>query len=658
MMLSGGPAEDKYETVGKVGRQVILSNGSLLVGLDEFGTVHDFYYPYVGQENLTTARNLNHKIGVWADGKFSWIDDGSWQIDIDFETDALISDISATNDDLKVRLNFRDFVDYHYTALFRQVELTNLASEQREIMLFMHQAFQISRAGRSDTALYVPDGPYLLDYKGWSSLLIYMEDETGMPFDQFAVGSCGIEGKEGTFKDAEDGELSGSPVEHGGVDSVMRTSVTLAAGRSASVSYWVIASDSQTEAEKVHKIIRSSGLQERLQATKSSWQDWLSQAQPSLEKVDEKYRGLAKKSLMIIKAHQDKHGGLIASSDSSIYNYGRDYYNYVWPRDGSFVLLPLIELGYKEEPKKFFQFCIDTMNQDGYMMHKYQPDRSVGSTWHPLLHRSRPELPIQEDETAITVYAISKYFEVSKDEDYIRHIYPKFILPCCDFLAGFIDVTNLPHASYDLWEERFATFTYTTYVTLAALEAAAAIAEHLGKHEDLDRWTAAANRIKRGLPQLMSGSGAFRKSVLLKTGLELEYDDTVDVSSFYGAFIYGKADSENISNSVQKIEDLLVGKTAIGGAPRYENDAYFRKSKDSIGNPWLITSLWLAQYYMKNGDKQRSEELIDWAAARATASGMLAEQVDPDTGMGVGVSPLVWSHSTFVQTVLMLSNNN
>jgi GH15 family glucan-1,4-alpha-glucosidase len=34
---------------------------------------------------------------------------------------------------------------------------------------------------------------------------------------------------------------------------------------------------------------------------------------------------------------------------------------------------------------------------------------------------------------------------------------------------------------------------------------------------------------------------------------------------------------------------------------------------------------------------------------------MLAEQADPTTGIGVGVCPLVWSHSTFLETVLLLS---
>ena len=70
----------------------------MFVGLDENGLVHDFYYPYVGLENLTTARSMQHKIGVWVGGQFSWTDDGSWQVFVDFEADALISDIRMHSD--------------------------------------------------------------------------------------------------------------------------------------------------------------------------------------------------------------------------------------------------------------------------------------------------------------------------------------------------------------------------------------------------------------------------------------------------------------------------------------------------------------------------------------------------------------------------------
>src|SRR5437868_9242391 len=105
-------------------RPVMLSNGSLLVGLNEFGLVHDFYFPF-GQENLTNARSLQLLIGVWVDGQFSWLDDGSWQTDIDFETDALVSKISAHSDTLNLTLEFMDFIDSEYTAFCRRVKVTN-----------------------------------------------------------------------------------------------------------------------------------------------------------------------------------------------------------------------------------------------------------------------------------------------------------------------------------------------------------------------------------------------------------------------------------------------------------------------------------------------------------------------------------------------------
>jgi len=37
-------------------------------------------------------------------------------------------------------------------------------------------------------------------------------------------------------------------------------------------------------------------------------------------------------------------------------------------------------------------------------------------------------------------------------------------------------------------------------------------------------------------------------------------------------------------------------------------------------------------------------------------SGILAEQLDPDTGESLSATPLVWSHAEYVQTVLMLKD--
>lgn len=640
-----------------MGRPVILGNGSLTVGLNEHGLVHDFYYPYVGLENLTTARSVHHKIGVWVDGVFSWVDDGSWSIQVSFEPEALVSTISMHSDNLGIELALEDCVVSDKDVFLRNITIHNHATNTRTIRLFMHQVFQISRAGRADTALYEPEDKYILDYKGRVSLLIGgVHKQTGDAFDQFAVGSFGIEGKQGTYKDAEDGELSGSAVEHGGVDSVIRFSCEVASFDSAAVAYWVIASDSQSSADKIHADYMKSGIEHEIEKTRKRWHTWLERSSLQRKKVPEAYTEAVTRSLLIIKAHADKHGGVIASCDSSIYNYGRDYYSYVWPRDGAFVLWPLIRLGYKLEAKRFFGFCADIMHKDGYMMHKYQPDKAIGSTWHPLLHGRHKELAIQEDETAIVLFMLGEYYDYNKDDtDFIEPLYLKFIKPAADFLSGFIDrQTNLPHASYDLWEEKFATHTYTTAITYKALIVASTFAEMFGHEADHAHWLDASKRLFDSQDVFFDvNRQAYRKSFLLQEDGNLAFDGTLDVSSWYGAFMFDYYnDKKKIVAGAETIEKDLLNSAPNGGVPRYEYDYYFASQPQYKGNPWFVTTLWLAQYYVRKGAVNSAKELIEWTLQHTLPSGVLSEQIHPETGVHTGVSPLVWSHAELINTIL------
>lgn len=639
-------------------RPVILGNGSLTVGLDQNGLVHDFYYPYVGLENMTTARSMHHKIGVWVDGVFTWVDDETWNVSVDFEENALISDVTMFHDSLKLSLHFKDFVDTSHNVFCRYFTVTNDSDTKRDIRIFMHQVFEISRNGRADTALYEPESGYILDYKGRCNLLISGQSNDGTSFDQFAVGNYAIEGKEGTFRDAEDGELSGNAVEHGGVDSVLRFQRIINPHEYAEYQYWVVAADSQYDAEVVHERIKKQGLLHRLQHVRSWWEDWLAIGARSLHSADPRYIPMVKKSLMVLKAHVDRRGGIIASCDSSIYNYGRDYYSYVWPRDGAYAIWPLIRMGYTEEPEKFFEFCGDIVNPEGYMMHKYQPDRSIGSTWHPLVHGKHKELAIQEDETAIVLFMLGEYYEYSKNEEFVRTLFAKLIRPAAQFLADYIDdTTGLPHASYDLWEEKFLTTTYTTATVYQALLVAVMFAEAFDYPDEAQHWKAVSTRILHGAGVFFNpDKKTYRKGFLLDTGGSLQFDDTLDVSSSYGIMTYGLyTDPVQLHESFKRIEEILLDASPSGGSPRYENDAYFRKDSTYLGNPWVVTTLWLAQYYIKTHQADKARHYIEWALKCALPSGVMSEQVDPVDATTLSVTPLVWSHAEFINTILDLS---
>ena len=137
-------------------------------------------------------------------------------------------------------------------------------------------------------------------------------------------------------------------------------------------------------------------------------------------------------------------------------------------------------------------------------------------------------------------------------------------------------------------------------------------------------------------------------------------DATVDASLF-GLFYFGAFAAEDplVVETMRAVEERLWVKTGIGGVARYEGDGYMRVVGDTgsvPGNAWFICTLWLADYYIYCArtpqDLQRARLILQWTADRALPSGVLAEQVHPLTGAPLSVSPLTWSHATYVASVI------
>ena len=133
--------------------------------------------------------------------------------------------------------------------------------------------------------------------------------------------------------------------------------------------------------------------------------------------------------------------------------------------------------------------------------------------------------------------------------------------------------------------------------------------------------------------------GCFRKSVD-------PVEDTIDASTLLtiklGILEPGDARAERLVQTVER--RLWVKKT--GGVARYENDNYYGHE-----NPWIICTLWLAEAHLLLGRTERTREMLEWAAKNASPTGLLPEQIDARTGEHTSVTPLVWSHSTFLDVV-------
>ena len=82
--------------------------------------------------------------------------------------------------------------------------------------IFFHQNFSINSSKHlADTAQFIPDHPAILHYRGKRAFVVAAQilsqvsstHHEWQSFDQHTVGLFGIENKEGSWRDAEDGEL-------------------------------------------------------------------------------------------------------------------------------------------------------------------------------------------------------------------------------------------------------------------------------------------------------------------------------------------------------------------------------------------------------------------------------------------------------------------
>jgi GH15 family glucan-1,4-alpha-glucosidase len=133
-------------------------------------------------------------------------------------------------------------------------------------------------------------------------------------------------------------------------------------------------------------------------------------------------------------------------------------------------------------------------------------------------------------------------------------------------------------------------------------------------------------------------------------------------SANYSLFAFGAFRPGNpmIVSEMKSLLDRLWVQTPVGGCARYERDYFHqveRTNTDEVaGNPWVICTLWHAQHAIacaRSTDELRAAvPFLEWAVGRAKLSGVLAEQYNPYTADPVSVSPLTWSHATFVTTVV------
>ncbi len=640
-------------------RDIPIGNGNILVAFDSGYRLREFYFPRVGEENHTKGEPF--RIGVWTEGRFSWVPEG-WSIKRDYLDETLATDVELINDSMEIRIISNDFVDFHENIYFRKMAVVNRSVREREIRIFFSNDFHIYNNEIGDTAAFRPETGGIHHYKGTRHFLINVYANGKYGIDHFATGNREFNNVVGTWRDAEDGTLSGNPVAQGSIDSVIGLHFKLKAGAEDVFYYWISVGRNWSEVSQLDSLVRKKKPDTFFKRTRDYWKLWVNKEKLNTRILPESVVRLYKRSLLICRSQINNCGSIIAANDSDVVYFNRDTYSYMWTRDASLAAYALDMAGHYEISRNYFNFCAKLIEKEGYFLHKYTPSGSVASSWHPWQKDNKRQLPIQEDETALVIWALWKHYEIWRDIEFIKPLYRPLIKNAADFMMNYRDAkTGLPLPSYDLWEERQGVLTFTTAAVYGGLRAAANFTEAFGEIELSRAYREGADRMRVAMDEYLfqKDEGRFARMISLEKHGSIAVDKTVDASLF-GVFAFGAYDpnDEKVKATMQQVHDTLWCKTGVGGLTRYEGDLFYKTPLQKGSNPWFITTLWLAHYYIASANSQnnglgRGLELLQWVTDHALPSGVLAEQVNPDTGEPLSVSPLTWSHATFVYVVQM-----
>ncbi len=636
-------------------RHLVIGNGHIAIGFDETAQIRDIYYPYVGELNHVGGHRC--AIGFWVDGKFSWFRDPEWTFHIGYQEKSLVSNITASHPGLEVSVTSEDAVHQRLNIYLKRMRITNTSESSREVRVFFNNDLMISETEVGDTAVFDPERRVVYHYKR-DTYFLFNGTTNGTPLYQYSTGVKRFNHSEGTWRDAEDGELMENPIAQGSVDSVISFRFFLKPGEQQILNYWMTVGSNLQEVTELDQYVKESGANRLLDRVTVYWQRWAEKSATWFADLPVSVRDLFYTSLLMVRAHSDANGAILAALDSDILQYNRDHYNYVWPRDGALAAITMSEAGYHGMVRPFFRFCAAALTEEGYLRHKYNPDGTVGSSWHPYIVGTERRLPIQEDETGLTLIALWRDFMHHQEIDFPQSLYDTLIRPAAAFLERYVDsALGLPKPSYDLWEERYGIFSFTSSAVYGGLQAAANFFRLYGNDDLSDRYHHAAVTIQKGIIQHLYDSerGIFVRGLIRDKGRWV-MDHTIDSSVFaLWAFDVLPADDERIIRTMNAIEQTLTVQTAIGGIGRYEDDSYFRSSDEYI-NPWFISTLWVADWKIAKArtvaDLAEARKTLIWVATHALPSGALPEQLHPLTGEPLSVSPLTWSHAALASTVL------
>lgn len=604
----------------------VIGNRRMLAAMTSNGQIQRLWWPRL--DVYQQVEEWNFAISVEGYNNLLWAhDEMEWDFTQSYLEDAPVVLTKALHKVLPLSWELKDFVLPDRDVLIRRWCIKNHSGQTVSLKLWQYSNFHINERYRYNTTQYSKDIDGVMHYHS-NTVIALFSNRTISAFQ------CGKDAKE----HIKALNLNGRVQDMSSCGAVMWNLGTVGAYDDVSIDIYLIA---ESSIKNVLEAVKDLKAQDVSLIERNIYKHWEEIYGNSCLRVDnEKIDRLYKRSIMVfhLLSHSDLGGILAAPEVDEDFLYCGGY-GFCWGRDAAYVANAIDIAGYHDIVDKFYLWAASAQCSDGSWAQRYYLDGSVAPNWG-----------LQIDETGSILWGIWEHYKITRNMEFLSRMWPS-IKKGANFLISYKDsYTGLPADCYDIWEERVGQHTYSAAAVYGGLINAANSAKAMGFDKDAEIWNKNAHDVKRAIEKLCWEQEAnhFVRSLKVDKGI-LYKDYTIDVSLLglvYPFRVFDARDERMMSTA--KLIETRLWSLKIGGIKRYENDIY------RGGNPWILTTLWLAYYYTLIDEDDKAKELFEWAVDRATSMGLFPEQIHRNTGQPAWIVPLTWSHAMFVLVLKQL----
>lgn len=627
----------------------IIGNSRILATLDDKGQILRIFWPHIDY-----AQHIDKMLlGIYFPGESNtmhWIDNNEWSHIQYYVKGTNILRTVARSNIYETVVTITDFATINKDVIIRNIEFENISGVTKNINFCGYCSGTRSRTDlRSSMFDFDTDSLVLFRHNNYVFISGDRESKqfqlTNNPLD--ACNRLFLYGVE-DYSLAPEGAMFW---EIGELQPGEKKTFNLIMGFGTSLN----------ETRELCKKIKEESYEKLFDNVKKYWHNYLNQARQVHTGIFD-FDALYKRTLLVLKLMSDENGGIIATPEFDEESHKTGRYGYCWPRDAAFVTTALDHAGLTNISRKFFRWALKAQDTSGVWHQRYYIDGNLAPSWG-----------LQYDETGSILWAMWHHYVSTKDVSFLESIWES-VCKGAEYLTKIVDRNvGIPAPTYDMWEMKYGEHAYTSAAVYGGLISAYNIAKTLNKDQFLiEKWYLEAQNIKSSVEKNLwsekwdrflksinvklnpwgEEQGDIKEIVVNKKGYWRGFslvDENVDANLLGLVIPYDVFDinDERITKTVRAIEEKLTC-PGVGGIKRFEDDNYID------GNPWIITTLWLALYYTKVKRYDDAKNLLTWAANHKTKLWMLPEQIDKVTGEPAWVIPLTWSHAMFIHVLFEL----